>query len=114
MSAQSIALLTLPLVLASACAAQRFVTAAGEPAGADDNTLGVTRTSGAAFDAVPVDVLGTSVVQAGAAIAKGDTLKADADGCAITWATNGAKVAIALQAASAAGQPIEVLLLPNA
>lgn len=111
---QNISLLTLPVVLASACAAQRFITATGSPAGAGANALGVTRYGAAAGATVPVDVLGTAVVEAGAAIAQGDTLKADADGRAITWATSGAKVAIALQAASVAGQLIEVLLLPNA
>ena len=111
---QNIALLTLPVVLTGTCAAQRFVTSAGAQATLGSNALGVARYGAAAGATVPVDVLGTAVVEAGGVIAQGETLKADADGRAITWATSGAKVAIALQAASAAGQPIEVLLLPNA
>ena len=111
---QNLALLNLPVVLAGTCAAQRFITSYGEQAVADSNTLGVTRWGADAGILVPVDVLGTAVVEAGAAIAKGAPLKSDTDGRAIAWATSGAKVAIALQAASAAGQPIEVLLLPNA
>jgi hypothetical protein len=111
---QNLALLTLPVVLSGVCAAQRFVTATGALAAAGANTLGVARCGAGVGAVVPVDVLGTAVVEAGGAIAQGDTLKTDADGRAITWATSGAKVAIALQAASAAGQPIEVLLLPNA
>ena len=113
MSKQSISLLTLSCVLAGTAAACRFVTPAGAQAGADVNTLGVPRTAGAATDKVPVDVLGTTVVEAGAAVAAGDTIKSDSTGRAITWATSGAKVALALEAATAAGQFIEVLLITN-
>lgn len=111
---QAIALLTLTAALTGTVAAARFVTPAGAQAGADANTLGVTRTAGVSGAKVPVDVIGTAIVEAGAAIAAGATLKADADGKAITWAASGAKVAIALQAAGAAGDLIEVLLIPNA
>ena len=50
----------------------------------------------------------------GAAVAAGATLKSDASGRGITWVTSGARVAIALQAATAAGQFIEALMIPNA
>ena len=53
-------------------------------------------------------------VEVGAAVDKDATLKSDANGKAIAWATSGAKVAIALEAATAADQFIEVLLIPNA
>jgi hypothetical protein len=62
---------------------------------------------------IPVDVLGTTIVQSGAAFAAGATLKSNADGKAITWATAGAKVALALQAAGGADEFVEVLLIPN-
>ena len=115
MSKQSISLLALTVTAAGAIAADRFVTPAGAQAGADVNTLGVARTAAAAAgDKIPVDVLGTTIVEAGAPIAAGATLKSDADGKAITWAAAGAKVAIALEAATGAGQFIEVLLIPNA
>lgn len=114
MSNQSISLLALPLTLSGTVAADRFVTPAGAQAGAGANTLGVARSAGVSGNKVTVDVLGTAIVEAGAAVAAGDTLKSDADGKAITWATSGAKVAIALQAATAAGQKIEVLLIQNA
>lgn len=114
MSRQAIPLLTLTLALTGTVAAARFVTPAGAQAGADANTFGVARTDGVSGDKIPVDVLGTAVVEAGAAIAAGATLKTDASGRAVTWATSGGKVGIALQAATAAGQFIEVLLLPNA
>ena len=66
-----------------------------------------------AGEKITVDVLGTAVVEAGAAVAANATVKSDASGRAITWATSGAKVGLALEAAGAAGQMIEVLLIPN-
>jgi hypothetical protein len=113
MATQNIALLTLTHALTGTVTANRFVTPAGAQAGADANTLGVCRVSGVSGDKAPVDVLGTAVVEVGAAVALGASLKADASGRAITWATSGAKVGIALEAASASGQMIEVLLIPN-
>jgi len=113
MPAQNISLLTLTVALAGTVTANRFVIPAGTQAGADASTLGVCRVSGVSGDNAPVDVLGTAVVEAGAAISKGASLKSDASGRAITWASSGAKVGIALEAATAAGQMIEVLLIPN-
>lgn len=114
MSAQSVSVLCLSMRLAGVVAACRFVTPARVQAGADGYTLGVARSAGALGEVVPIDVLGTAVVEAGAAIAEGATVKSDSTGRAITWATSGAKVGIALDAATAAGQLIEVLLLQNA
>jgi len=115
MSQQSIPLLTLTIIAAGAIAAHRFVTAAGAQAGADANAIGASRSAaGTASEKIPVDVIGTTVIESGAAIAAGATLKSDANGRAITWAASGARLAIALQAASAAGQLIEVLFIPNA
>lgn len=113
MSAQSIPLLCLTLAATGTIAAHRFVTPAGAQAGADANTLGVARVAAVSGDQIPVDVLGTAVVEAGAAISAGATLKSDASGKAVTWATSGAKIGLALQAASGAGVLIEVLLIPN-
>jgi len=67
----------------------------------------------AAGERIAVDVIGTVTVESGAAVTAGATLKSDASGRAITWATSGAKVGIALEAATASGQMIEVLLIPN-
>lgn len=115
MSAQNTALLTLTVAAAGAIAANRFVTPAGAQAGADANTLGAARfAAAAAGDKIPVDVMGTAIVESGAAVTVNATVKSDASGRAIDWVTSGAKVGIALQAASAAGQMIEVLLIPNA
>ena len=111
---QSLSALALTVTAAGTIAANRFVTPAGAQAGADANTLGVCRQAAVAADKITVDVLGTAIVEAGAAVAAGATVKSDASGRAITWASSGAKVGIALEAAGGAGQMIEVLLIPNA
>lgn len=112
MSHQSISVLALPVTLSGTVAANRFVTPAGAQATAGVNTLGVARSAGASGEKITADVLGTAVVEAGAAVAANATVAADASGRAITWAS-GAKVGLALQAASGAGVFIEVLLVPN-
>lgn len=114
MSKQSIPLLTLALVATGTIAANRFVTAVVAQAGANDNTIGVTRTAASSGDCIPVDVLGTVIVETGAAVVKGDTLESDSSGRGVPWSTSGAKIAVALEAASASGAFIEVLLIPNA
>jgi hypothetical protein len=113
MSKQSTPILTLTVTAAGTISANRFVTPAGAQAGADANTLGVSRTAATSGQNLPVDVLGTAVVEAGAAIAAGATIETDANGKAVTWTTSGPKVALALQAAGADGDFIEVLLIPN-
>jgi S-adenosylmethionine synthetase len=114
MSAQAIPLLTLTRTLSGTVAANVFVTPAGATAGAGANAIGVSRVAGVSGDKVPVDAYGTAYVLSGAAVTVNATLKADAAGKAIDWVTSGAKIAIALQAAGAADQLIEVLLIPNA
>jgi hypothetical protein len=114
MSRQATPILALPVTLTGTVAANRFVTPAGAQAGADVNTLGVSRVAGVSGDKITVDALGTAIVEAGAAIAKGATIETDASGRAVTWATSGPKVAVALEAAGAAGEFLEVLLIPNA
>lgn len=113
MSKQNLPVLSLPKTLTGTVADARFVTVAGAQAGADANTLGVARSGGGSGDKITVDVLGTAIVEAGAVIAANASLKSDASGRAITWASSGAKVAIALEAAGGAGEFIEVLLIPN-
>jgi len=114
MSIQSTPILSLSITASGAIVAHRFVTPALDQAVANEYTLGVARTAAADGAQVTVDVLGTTVAEAGAAISAGATLETDADGKAVTWATSGAAVGIALQAAAADGDLIEVLLIPNA
>jgi hypothetical protein len=114
MSRQSTPLLTLSLVASGAVAANRFVTPLNALAGAGANSIGVNRAAAADTERMAVDALGTTTITSGAAFSAGDTLKSDGSGKAITWVTSGAKIAIALEAATGADQLIEVLLIPNA
>lgn len=114
MSQQNVAILTLPLLLAGTVVANRFVTSAGAQTAADGNALGVTRSAGVSGDRITVDAKGTAMIEVGAAVTLGATIKSDAQGRAIPWATSGARLAIALEAATAAGQIIECVLVDNA
>lgn len=114
MGQQFCSLFALPVLLSGDVGANRFVSQAGAQAGADAATMGVARMAGVTGERVTVDVLGTAAIETGAAVAKGDTLKSDSSGRAIPWATSGAKVAIAQEAATGAGQFVEALLIPNA
>lgn len=105
-------LLTLTAIATAALAAERFVTAAGAYPAAGANAFGVTNTSAASGARVAVDVIGTTVVTAGAAIAANAYLQVGPTGKAVTR-TTGVTVAQALQAASADGDRIEVLLISN-
>ena len=73
MSKQSTPILTLTRRLSGTVAQYRFVTPAGAQAGADVNTIGAARVAGVSGDDAPVDVLGTTVIESGAAIAEGAT-----------------------------------------
>jgi len=112
MSMQSISILTLSVIAAGALTQRRFVTHGGIQVGAAANTLGVAKTDAALGDTAAVDVIGTAVVEAGAAIAAGAAVETDATGRAVTLAA-GVTVGRALQAAAAAGDFIEVLLIQN-
>lgn len=116
MSSGNISLLTLTVAAAGALAASRFVTQAGGYPAAGAAAFGVSRTSAAAAgDLVPVDVLGTAIVETGAAVAVDASLQVDATGRVVPL-TVGSKspVARAMGAAGAAGAFIEVLLVPSA
>jgi hypothetical protein len=109
-------LLTLSIAAAGVLAANRFITQAGAYPAAGAAAIGVTRTSAAAAgDLVPTDVLGTTTVETGAAITKDAALMVDATGRVVPL-TVGSKspVARALAPAGAAGEFIEVLLVPSA
>jgi hypothetical protein len=105
--------LTLSVMAAATLAAHRFVTPVGAVPAANAVCLGATRSLAASGAMVPVDVLGTTLVEASAPISAGAAVATTNDGRAVTHST-GAKVGIALQAATGAGQFIEVLLIPNA
>lgn len=110
---QNHSLLDLTVVAAVAITAGTFVTSQGAIATAAGNAFGVARSDGAVGDLVPVDVLGTAIVTAGAAIAAGASVQVAANGQAVTK-TTGITVGIALETVAAAGDDIEVYLVPNA
>jgi len=112
----NVSTLTLTIAAAAALAANRFVTQAGGYPNAGAAAFGVTRTSAAAAgDLVPVDVHGTAIVEAGAAITKDAPLMVDASGRAVPLSGVGkSPVGRSMDAATAAGELIEVLLVPSA
>lgn len=114
MAAANLSLLSVTVAATGTIATARLVTPAGAQCGADGQALGVARVAAVSGDKIAVDVLGTAVVEAGAAITLGATLKSDSSGRAITWSTSGARVGIALSAAGAAGDMIEALLIHDA
>jgi len=110
-------ILTLTSVCTVAVAAHRFVDFDGsqcDAAGA--KPMGVSVNQAVIGEAFPVDVIGTTKVEAGAAIALGakglTPVKTDANGKAIAQGGVGEIAGYALQAASADGAIIEVLLTP--
>lgn len=113
MSAQSYANLVLTMVATAAITACRFVTAGGTVTVADANSCGVSRSAAAIGENFAYDAGGTTIVESGAAVTVNASVKSDSTGRAIDWATSGVKLGQALQAATAAGQFIEVRLMPN-
>lgn len=107
--------LTLTIIAAAALAGSRFVTQAGAYPAAGGVVYGVTRTPGSVGDPVPVDITGTAIVEAGAAITKDAALMVDATGRVVALSGAGkSPVGRALEAGAAAGDFIEVLLVPSA
>ncbi len=111
----AISVLTLTVTAAAALTASRFCTAGGAVPAAGAACVGVTRTGGSAGDLVPVDVLGVTEVETGAAIAVGAAIEVDNQGRAITQSSGVrvARMAPGQAAATAAGQIVEVVLIPN-
>jgi len=109
-----ISLLTLTVLATGALTANRFVGHGGATAAAAGNALGVSRTAAAIGERAPVDVIGTTVVETGGALAAGALIEVDASGRAVTKSAGVAVARLAPgETASAAGQFVEVILLPN-
>lgn len=107
---QGVSTLALPVKVTAAVTANRFISVAGAHAAAADIAYGVGRTTAAIAETITVTVNGTEVVEAGGAFAVGAIIGSDATGRAIT--ATGVKRGIALQASTAAGQLVEVFLVP--
>lgn len=116
MSSGNIATLTLTVAAAGVLVANRFVTQAGAYPAAGAPGFGVTRSSAeAAGDLVPVDITGTGIAEAGAAFAKDVPLMLDATGRVVLLTVGGkSPVARSMEAATAAGDLVEILLVPSA
>lgn len=112
MSTQSVSILALTKTAAAAITANRFITPTGGVPAAGANTGGVSRNAAASGDLFTADVLGTATVEASAAINDGAAIETTNDGRAVTQST-GVVCARALEAAGAAGDLIEVLLIAN-
>lgn len=112
MATGAINTLVLGIAAAAAITQYRAVSATGAVATAAGNALGFATTDAASGDRVPVAVLGTAIASASAAIAAGAALEVAAGGQVVTRSA-GVTVGRALSAAAAAGDLIEVLLIPN-
>lgn len=109
-----ISLLALTMTASGVITESRFVTPAGAVAGAGVNAQGVAQTGAAIGDKFTTTVLGTEVVETGAAIAAGALIECDATGRAITKAAGATLARLAPgEVATAAGQFVEVVLIPN-
>jgi hypothetical protein len=114
MARQNIALLTLTVAATAALTANRFIGHDGDFASAAGSALGVSRSDAAIGEDLPVDVLGTAVVEAGALIAAGAAVEVGTDGKAVTESAGIAVGRLAPGAAAgAAGEFVEVILIPN-
>ncbi len=111
---QKSVLLALTRTAATAIAAARFVDNDGNHAADGEKPLGVSASGAAVAADLAVDVLGTSMLEAGGPIASFGPIKpaADGSGKGIAQAGAGPIGAYALTPALAAGDIIEVLLVP--
>jgi hypothetical protein len=113
MPATKIPVLTLSVTAAALVLEHRALTQAGNYPAAGAKIFGVGTEDAEAIGAqVPVDVIGTTIGEAGAAIALDADLEVNASGQFITRAA-GVSVAKAMQAAGALGDKLEVMLLPK-
>lgn len=114
MSKQSKSLLVLSVVATAAITANRFATGAGAQTGAAGNAIGVADSAAQIGERFPVVNQGTAVVEAGAAIAAGALVEADASGRAVTKTAGVTLGRLAPgESASGAGSFVEVILFVN-
>lgn len=112
----NIPMLTFTVKAAAALAANRGVTASGAVPAAGAAICGFTRTAAAAAgDLLPVDAMGTTLAESGAAIAAGAAVEVDNQGRVVTKAAGIAVGRLVPGAAGAggAGELVEILLIPH-
>jgi hypothetical protein len=112
----NIALLTLTVIAAAATATARCVNQAGAYPAAGGLAFGVTRCAGEAGDALPVDVMGTTIAEAGGAFDTDVALMVDATGKVVLHDGAAGKFSVgrSMAASLADGDLVEILLVPNA
>lgn len=110
------AILTLSVVAAAALEPARMVNQAGSYPAAGGLAWGATRSAGEIGDPVPVDLMGTAIVTAGAAFGKDVPLMVGVDGKVIAHDGAAGKFSVgrSMEAAAADGDQVEILLVPNA
>lgn len=108
MSAQKKPILTITRSATGAITAHRAVTLAGTVAATGAAAVGFSVADAAIGESFAVDVIGTSIGIAGAAIAAGAALQVGTNGHVITQ-TTGNRIGFALFAAGT-GAPVEVFI----
>lgn len=116
MSKANMSLLTLTVIATAALENNRAVNQSGAYPAAGGLAFGITRSDAAIGDPTPVDVQGTAIVTAGAAFNKDVPLMVGTNGKLIAHDADGDKHAVArsMEAATADGDQVEVLLTPHA
>lgn len=114
MAGTNVSILSIGLTSAAALAQFQPVQATGAAAAAAGNAVGfaqnVVAASGTRFNAT---VLGTSIAIAGAAIAAGALVEVHTTVTQVVTKSAGIAIGRALTAAAAAGDQIEVLIIPQ-
>ena len=114
MAVSNIALLSLSFTPAAALAQYQPVQASGAAATAAGNAVGFTTAAVAATDgSYTATVAGTAIAIAGAAIARGALVEVHTTVTQVVTKASGVSIGRALNAAAAAGDFVEVLLIPN-
>lgn len=114
MTRQSLPLYVSTVIAFGAIAECRLVGYDQAQATAAANTLGVSQQGAADGDDLAVTVIGSGLVESGAALASGAAVESDADGRAVTRSA-GPVVGRVMpgQSASGAGEFVEILLIQN-
>lgn len=100
-------LVAVTMLAMSELIGNRFVSAKGRQATADDPIFGIVPVDAKAGESVAVEILGVGIVESGGAITQGDKVGSDSQGCAVKSETG---QFLALSSTSAANEPVKVLL----
>lgn len=109
----NIALLTKSFTAAGTLAQFQPIKADGTAAVAAGNAIGSTNVAAVSGELYPAVVMGTCLMVAGAAIAVGALVEVHTTVTQVVTKSAGVAIGRALNAASAAGDFVEVLLIPN-